>query len=155
MDKVKAPNGRSNALQRTSCNRRWFPTIGTKDILNAMDLDNPVIQLCIKGTQAEFKGQPDVAHAFYLEAWEMAQDDFEACIAAHYVARHQPDLQQKLHWNQIALDRAEAVTDGRVQTFYPSLYLNMGQSFELLGNDVEAERYYAKAAKLGVPHRRN
>lgn len=57
-----------------------------------MDLDNPVIQLCMKGTQAEFEGQPENAHAFYLEAWELARDDYEACIAAHYVARHQSEL---------------------------------------------------------------
>jgi tetratricopeptide (TPR) repeat protein len=117
-----------------------------------MDLDNPVIQLCIKGTQTEYKGQLEEAHTFYLQAWEIAQDDFEACIAAHYVARQQQDLQKKLYWNQIALDRANAVTDDRAQTFYPSLYLNMGHSFELLGNMNEAERYYALAAELGAFH---
>jgi hypothetical protein len=51
-----------------------------------MDLDNPVIQLCVAGTQAEFRGEIEEARAFYQQAWEAAQDDFEACIAAHYVA---------------------------------------------------------------------
>ncbi len=37
-------------------------------------------------------------------------------------------------WNQRALDHANAVSDDRVKEFYPSLYLNMGQSFELLGD---------------------
>jgi hypothetical protein len=84
-----------------------------------MDLDNPVIKLCVQGTQAEFKGQADLAHQ---------------------------------RWNRIALERANAVGDERVQPFYPSLYLNMGQSYELLGNHEESRRYYALAAELGAVH---
>ena len=117
-----------------------------------MDPNNPVIKLCIEGTQAEFRGEIDLAHSCYQKAWESAQDDYEACIAAHYVARHQDDPQQRLHWNQVALDKASAVTDGRVEEFYPSLYLNMGQSYELLGKGEEAKRYYDLAAELGVHH---
>jgi tetratricopeptide (TPR) repeat protein len=117
-----------------------------------MDLDNPVIQLCIQGTQAEFQGQPENARSFYRKAWDVAHDDYEACIAAHYMARHQEDPQERLHWNQVALERARSVTDGSVQEFYPSLYLNMGQSHELLGNLIDAKRYYLLAAELGVIH---
>ena len=117
-----------------------------------MNLDNPVIQLCIQGTQAEFQGQLAAARSLYQQAWEVAKDDYEACIAAHYMARHQEDPQDRLHWNQVALEKARAVSDGSVQEFYPSLYLNMGHSYELLGNLVEAKRYYALAAELGVVH---
>ncbi|MEJ2302917.1 MAG: hypothetical protein P8Y14_15440 [Anaerolineales bacterium] len=118
-----------------------------------MDLHNPVIKICIEGTQAEFKGQINRACRLYQQAWEAARDDFEACIAAHYVARHQDDPEKKLYWNQIGLERADAVGDGRAQEFYPSLYLNMGHSYELLGNQAEAKRYYDLAAALGVTHR--
>jgi tetratricopeptide (TPR) repeat protein len=117
-----------------------------------MHLDNPVIQLCLAGTRAEFEGQPDKAHSLYQQAWAAAQDDFEACIAAHYVARHQENPEERLRWNQIALKRAQAVADGRVQEFYPSLFLNMGYSFALLGNLAEAKRYYDLAAELGAVH---
>ena len=117
-----------------------------------MNPDNPVVKLCIAGTQAEFNGRIDAARALYRQAWEAAQDDYEACIAAHYVARHQPDPHETLRWNREALARAEAVGDGRVDSFYPSLYLNMGQSFERLGDEAEAQRYYEMAAALGVPH---
>jgi tetratricopeptide (TPR) repeat protein len=117
-----------------------------------MDLDNPVIKLCLEGTQAEFKGQLAEAQRLYRAAWAAATDDYEACIAAHYVARHQPTPQATLHWNQIALDRADAADADRVGEFYPSLYLNLGRSYELLGNHVEAQRYYNRAAKLGVNH---
>ncbi len=94
----------------------------------------------------------DKARSLNLKAWEAAQDDYEKCIAAHYVARHQEAPTERLRWNQIALDKARAVVDDSVQDFYPSLFLNLGQSHELLGNFDEARRYYDLAAELGVIH---
>ena len=117
-----------------------------------MNPDNPVVKLCIEGTQAEFQGLIAKARSLYQKAWDTAQDDYEACIAAHYVAHLQEDPQERFHWNQVALEKANAVTDQSVQDFYPSLFLNMGQSHELLGNDREAKRYYDLAAALGVVH---
>jgi len=117
-----------------------------------MDPNNPVIKLCIAGTQAEFKGNMDTACALYHQAWETSKDDFEACIAAHYVARCQTSPEDIFHWNWEALERANAVNDERVKDFYPSLYLNMGRSFELIGEQPEAERYFNLAARLGVLH---
>jgi hypothetical protein len=120
--------------------------------IEGMDPENPVIKLCIAGTQAEFQGLNEKARAFYLQAWEAARDDYEACIAAHYVARFQDDPAETLRWNREALCRAEAVGDERVKNFYPSLYLNIGRSHELLENQAEADKYYALAATLGVVH---
>ncbi len=126
-----------------------------------MDLNNPVIKLCLAGTQAEFAGRLDDAHRLYLQAWELATDDYEACIAAHYVARHQATPQATLHWNQIALDRAEADDADRAEQadqhdrvggFYPSLYLALGRAHEVLGHHAEAQQYYDRAAKLGIVH---
>ena len=59
---------------------------------------------------------------------------------------------ERLRWNQIALDMANAVSDDAVQEFYPSLFLNMGQSYELLGNIPEAKKFYQMAAGLGIIH---
>jgi tetratricopeptide (TPR) repeat protein len=117
-----------------------------------MDLNNPVIKLCVEGTRAEFQGQIERARTCYQKAWESAQDDYEACIAAHYLARHQDRPEERLHWNRVALEKAEAVGDARVREFYPSLYLNMGRSHELMGNRTEAKRYYDLAAELGIFH---
>lgn len=119
-----------------------------------MMIDNPVIKLCIAGTQAEYQGQIEKARAYYLQAWEAVRDDYDACIAAHYVARHQEDPSERLRWNQIALDSAKAVAGDRVQGFFASLYLNMGQSYELLGDWKEAERYYELAAEAGITHQK-
>jgi tetratricopeptide (TPR) repeat protein len=59
----------------------------------------------------------------------------------------QESPQDTLHWNQKALIRANAVGDDRVRSFYPSLYLNMGHAYEVLGNQAEARKYYELAAE--------
>ena len=120
-----------------------------------MDLENPVIKLCIEGTRAEFEGRVEDAVSLYQKAWEESKDDYEACVAAHYVARFQTNPEDALYWNQESLNRADAVNDERVKDFYPSLYLNLGRSHELLGDQAKAQRYYDLAAGLGVVHRRN
>lgn len=117
-----------------------------------MDTTNPIIQLCLQGSQAEFEHRPDDARSFYLQAWEACTDDYEACIAAHYVARFQDSPEETLRWNLLALRHAEAVSDERVSEFYPSLYLNLGRSHEILGNGAESLKYYNLAAELGVIH---
>ena len=117
-----------------------------------MDTNNPIINLCIAGTQAEFDGNMQAACELYQQAWATSTDDYEACIAAHYLARCQESPEDIFYWNQIALDRAQAVDNERVREFYPSLYLNMGRSYELLGKKAEAETYYSLAAELGVTH---
>jgi len=83
--------------------------------------------------------------ALFMRAWEARRDAYDACIAAHYVARHREDPRDTLHWNQLALDHADQVGDERVRDFYPSLYLNLGHAHELFGALDEARRYYALA----------
>ncbi|GAB4581263.1 MAG: hypothetical protein Fur0022_40100 [Anaerolineales bacterium] len=108
------------------------------------------LQLCIQGTEAEYQHRPDDARALYQQAWDSATDDYEACIAAHYVARYQNTPEEMFRWNREALHRANLVNDERVKAFYPSLYVNMGKSYEELGKLEEAKRYYALAAELGL-----
>jgi hypothetical protein len=117
-----------------------------------MDISNPVIKLCMAGIRAEFEHRLEDAKALYQRAWEAHTDDYEACIAAHYLARFQETPEETLDWNQVALEHANAVGDERVRDFYPSLYLNLGHSHEVLGNLTEAQKYYNLAAELGVTH---
>jgi len=117
-----------------------------------MDLNNHVIQLCIQGTQAEFRGERKLAGELYQQAWDSACGDFEACIAAHYLGHLEEDPERKHHWNEIALEKANACNNEEVKEFFPSIYLNLGQSHELLGNQEEAHRNYELAAELGAAH---
>lgn len=117
-----------------------------------MDLANRVIHLCSAGTWAEYERRLEDAQGYYWQAWQAAADDFEDCVAAHYVARFQADPVERLRWNQVALDRAEAVRDERAVSFFPSLYLSLGRAFELAGEADRAQEYYSAVECLGVPH---
>jgi len=117
-----------------------------------MDLNNPIIKLCVDGSRAELEGRVADAKVCYQQAWDAAQNDYEACIAAHFVVCHDATPAETLHWNQVALERADAVADERVQGFYGSLYLNLGHSHEVMGDQTTAHHYYALAATLGFVH---
>jgi tetratricopeptide (TPR) repeat protein len=112
-----------------------------------MDPNNPIVKLCVAGMRAEGENRFEEARLLFTQAWESSTDDFEACIAAHFLARHQENPQDTLRWNQEALARAEAVGDDRVSDFYPSLYLNLGHAHETLGDMEEAARFYGLASQ--------
>ena len=105
------------------------------------------------GIQAEYERRLDDARRLYAEAWRAAADDYDACVAAHYMAHLEPDAAQALRWNLEALACALRVPD-RVTEFMASLYVNLGRSYELAGDVAEAERYYTLAAEHGLVHRR-
>lgn len=96
--------------------------------------------------QAEREGRAKAALALFLAAWEMRQDEWEACVAAHFLARQQPTLADTLRWNEEALRRADAVGEARIRDFYPSLYLNLGACHEALGDLPNAHICYEQAA---------
>lgn len=106
---------------------------------------NPAIQLCMEGMRAESEGRKDDARLLFVRAWDAATDDVEACMAAHSLARHQESGDDRLYWAAEALRRADAVGDGRVADFYPSLLLSLGQSQEALGQANEARDSYRRA----------
>jgi tetratricopeptide (TPR) repeat protein len=112
-----------------------------------VDASNPVFARCIDGMKAETERRFADARRLFEDAWAAATDDFEACVAAHYVARHQDRPEDTRRWNEVALQRADAVGDERVQGFYPSLYLNLGKSYEDLGARDQARRCYERAAE--------
>lgn len=116
-----------------------------------IDPENPVVKLCAEGIAAEGRHDHAAALAFYTQAWELRTDEYEACIAAHYLARQQETLADALHWNQIALDYALAAPAELITEFLPSLYLNLGWSHEVLGDTAQARACYAQgAARLGM-----
>jgi tetratricopeptide (TPR) repeat protein len=109
------------------------------------DANSPVVKLCAQGIAAEIAGKVEEAAELYQQAWMARADDYDACIAAHYVARVQRTAQEVLRWNREAVQYAEAVNDARVEAFYPSLYLNLGKAYEDAGNKEEAKKFYGLA----------
>ena len=112
-----------------------------------MDPNNPVVKLCAQGIEAEMKGRRDEARSLFLQAWELRQDDVDACIAAHYIARHQDTPEEVLRWNELALTHAISASADSIGSFYPSLYLNLGKSYEDLGDTEKARELYEQGER--------
>ena len=113
----------------------------------AIRSEYPVVLLCVQGMDAEGEADYDKAHQLFKQAWDMANNDFEASTAAHYLARNQKDPNDKLKWNLEALNLAHRVEHDGVQGYYPSLYLNVAKSYEDLGDRINAIHYYEQAAE--------
>jgi hypothetical protein len=112
-----------------------------------MDPDNAIVKLCAAGMAAEGEGRAADAKALFEQAWNSSRDYYEACIAAHYLARHQATAEASFEWNERALHHAEIADDERVRELFPSLYLNYAHSLEQLGRFREACRFYGLAAE--------
>jgi tetratricopeptide (TPR) repeat protein len=110
-----------------------------------MDANNPVVKLCAAGIGEEMAGRRDEAAKLYRDAWDARTNDYEACIAAHYVARLQSTPHDVLHWNSEALRFALSAGESELSQFFPSLYLNLGKSYEDLKNLADAKRFYLLA----------
>ena len=106
------------------------------------DADNPVMQLCAAGMAVD--GEPAKALALFEQAWAARRDDFDASVAAHFVARHQPTPRETLDWNERALQHADASPDARVAALIPSLCLNLAESYR---NDAQPDRARALAER--------
>lgn len=93
----------------------------------------------------EGKGKLEDAGRLFLQAWNDARNDFEKFTAAHYVARHQKSIEDKLKWDQTALQLALRINNGTIRETYPSLYLNVAKCYEDLNDFVNARSNYQLA----------
>ena len=109
------------------------------------DQDNLVVKLCAKGMEQEGQGQPTEASKTFYEAWDLAATDLEKFTAAHYVARHQKSISDKLTWDKTALKHALNIGDEAVKGTLPSLYLNIGKCYEDLNDFINAKSNYDAA----------
>lgn len=107
--------------------------------------DNPIVKLCAQGMQLEVTGQPGEALALYMQAWQQAESDMDKFVAAHYVARHQPTIADKLAWDETALLHALRIPGEAMQSTYPSLYLNIAKCYEDMHQPVQAKAQYLQA----------
>lgn len=109
------------------------------------DPNNNIVRLCTKGMELEASQNPDEAQQLFLQAWNEAANDFEKFTAAHYVARHQNSVEEKLKWDETALALALKIDDDAIHANYPSLYLNVAKCYEDLNDLDKAEKYYQSA----------
>ena len=104
------------------------------------DPHNPIVQLCLRGMNFETSNQPEEAAKTFLQAWNEATNDFEKFLAAHFVARQQKDIREKLKWLETALQCALSVNNENVSGALPSLYLNIANCYEELNDDANAKK---------------
>ena len=107
--------------------------------------NNNIVKLCIQGMGMEEKGKPGEAAGLFLQAWNEATNDFEKFIAAHYVARHQKKLSDKLKWLETALHLALKINNDAVKAAFPSLYSNIAKCYEELNDPDNAKKNYELA----------
>lgn len=109
------------------------------------DSNNNVVKLCAQGMDLEGKGKLEEASKLFLQAWDEATNDFEKFTAAHYVARHQKTVVDKLNWDETALNLALKINDDKMKGSYPSLYLNIAKCYEDLKDVDNAKKNYQLA----------
>ncbi|SOD72895.1 hypothetical protein SAMN05892883_2210 [Jatrophihabitans sp. GAS493] len=93
------------------------------------------------------QGERGAAREVFAELWDAIGgedgDAFHRCAIAHSMADVRDDVNDELHWDLLALDAADSLTDGRaaeggvavpVAAFYPSLHLNLGECYRELGD---------------------
>lgn len=107
--------------------------------------NSPVIQFCMQGMESDGNGQPDEARRLFLQAWNESLSDYERFIAAHFVARVQADVADKLHWLQTALQLALKVNDESVAAAFAALYASIAECHEALGDRASAKANQALA----------
>ena len=71
------------------------------------DPNNPIVKLCAEGMN--FEGEAAKALQLFQRAWDESTNDFEKFISAHYLARHQKSIEDKLKWDEIALSEARKI----------------------------------------------
>jgi tetratricopeptide (TPR) repeat protein len=103
--------------------------------------NNNVIQLCMQGMAMEEKW-PEEAAGLFLQAWNEATSDFEKFIAAWYVARHQPNVLERLRWYETALQFALKVNNDAVKGAFSSLYSHLAKCYEELGDFDHAKKHH-------------
>lgn len=100
---------------------------------------NHVVKLCLHGMEMEEKGEPGEASKLFLQGWHEATNDFEKFLAAHYIARQQKTVSDKLNWLETTLQFALKVNDSAVESAFPALYLNIAKCYEDLNNPAKAK----------------
>ncbi|HTJ48247.1 MAG TPA: NAD(+)--rifampin ADP-ribosyltransferase [Cyclobacteriaceae bacterium] len=109
---------------------------------------NNVVKLCLQGMGMEEIGKPEEASKLFHQAWNEATYDFEKFMAAHYVARHQKNVSDKLKWLETTLEFALKTDSETVKSAFPSLYTNIAKCYEDLNDPDNAKKNYELATSF-------
>lgn len=106
------------------------------------DPNNKIVKHCAEGMVLEGNGKMEEAAKLFRHASTEASSDLEKFIAAHYIARHQNNVEDKLKWDETALHLALQIDDENMKAHYPSLYLNIAKCHEDIKDFAKANENY-------------
>ena len=95
----------------------------------------------------EDNGRQDEAVKKFVQAWNEATENFEKFIVAHYIARHQKSVSERLTWLQTGLQFALKINDETVEAAFPSLYADIATCYEKLGDHENAKKNHELAQR--------
>ena len=117
---------------------------------------DPTMQ-AIMDTIADNEAGREGKRARFTAIWAELGDDADPihrCILAHYMADVQDAPAEALVWDQRALDAAKGMDEDEfaatlpglvLESFFPSLHLNLAQDYQRLARPDEARRHLALA----------
>jgi tetratricopeptide (TPR) repeat protein len=97
-------------------------------------------RLLLQGMAKEDSGRHREAENLYQQAWDEAVNDLEKFIAAHYIARTQPDAQGRLKWYEAALIMGQKINSVAVRSALPSLYMHIAACYDEMGDTERAQQ---------------
>ncbi|PIQ25932.1 rRNA adenine methyltransferase [bacterium (Candidatus Blackallbacteria) CG17_big_fil_post_rev_8_21_14_2_50_48_46] len=89
----------------------------------------------------EENGRPDEACKLFFQAWTEAESSFEKFLSAHYLARYQKTVSDRLKWLEIVLQFALEIDNDSVKSAFPNLYSNLAECYEQLNDTDNAKKY--------------
>lgn len=110
--------------------------------------NNKIVKLCLQGMQLEEKGETVEAGKLFLQAWHESTNDFEQFLAAHYVARQQVNLPDRLKWLETALQLAQKTDIKLVKSAFPSLHKHIAGCYQELSDLENATKHHQLAESL-------
>jgi len=108
--------------------------------------NNKVVQHCLQAIDLEEKGEFEEALKVFIQAWNESRYDLEKFISAHYVAKHQQDVAEKLHWLETCMHYGLKINDDSVKSAFPALYSNLAKYYTDRKNPDQAKKYMELAA---------
>jgi hypothetical protein len=86
----------------------------------------------------EEKANAAEAAKLFLQAWNESTEDFEKFLSAHFLARSQKNITDKLKWLETALQLAVQINDDTVKSAFPMLYSSIAKCYEDLATSFNA-----------------
>lgn len=102
---------------------------------------NRVVRLCLQGMEKEEQHKREEAAEIFLQSWQVATNDFEKFLSAHYIARHQNSVSDRLKWLETTLEFAMRIDDHTVKSAFPALYSKLARCYEELNDQNKAKEY--------------